>query len=64
MNSILNAVGLAWLVYIIAIIISWPVNVYQLTQCDFEAPHKCEVVHAVGLLPLTSPVVVWLDLGK
>lgn len=64
MSKFFVSVGFIWVLYVAAMVIAWPVNVYQLTRCDFEAPYKCEAVHAVGLIPLTSPVVVWLDLGK
>lgn len=71
MNTLLKTIGslgivgyAAIIIYFIAIIPSWPVNIYQLTQCDFEAPYKCEVIHSAGLIPLASPVTVWVDTGK
>lgn len=37
-------------------------NVIKLVGCDFEAPYKCEAVHAVGLIaaPL-SLITVWYN---
>ena len=37
------------------------VNLYKLTQCDFESPYKCEVVHAIGLFPPASLIVAWFE---
>lgn len=34
-------------------------NVVKLTRCDFNAPYKGEIVHAVGLIPAVSIVTVW-----
>lgn len=36
-------------------------NAYKLTQCDFESPYKCEVIHAVGMLPPFWVAAVWFD---
>jgi hypothetical protein len=27
----------------------WCLNVYKLTQCDFEAPYKAEVIRGIGV---------------
>lgn len=45
----------------IAIILCWGTNLYKLTQCDFEAPYKGEIIHAVGIIPPASLVTVWFD---
>lgn len=42
----------------------WVVNAYELTQCDFEAPYKCEAVHAVGLLGPMAAITVWPEVGQ
>lgn len=39
----------------------WGTNVYKLTQCDFQAPYKCEAIHGVGLVPPLAFVTVWFD---
>ena len=44
-----------------AIVVAWGVNLYKLTQCDFEAPYKGEVIHAVGLIGPTALITVWFD---
>ena len=44
---------------------AWITNAYKLTDCDFEAPYKCEVVHAVGVfVPPASIATVWVDSDK
>ena len=39
----------------------WIGNLYKLTQCDFEKPYKCEIIHAVGIIPVASIVTVWFE---
>jgi hypothetical protein len=42
-------------------------NIIKLTQCDFEAPYKAEVIHTAGLLvPPVEMIVGWfnLNIGK
>lgn len=46
-----------WLCFITA----WFVNGYKLIQCDFEAPYKGEIVHAIGLVPPLAVFTVWSD---
>lgn len=41
-------------------IITWLVNLYKLTQCDFASPWKEEIIHIVGLVPTFSWVTCWL----
>jgi len=53
------------LIAIIAVIGSYLVNVIKFTQCDFEAPYQCEIVHGAGLLPLPiAPLTVWFSSDK
>ena len=46
-----------------AFIISWFINGYMLTQCDFsDGNHKCEIAHAVGVLaPPLAPIMIFVD---
>jgi hypothetical protein len=32
-----------------AAVCGWCLNVYKLTQCDFEAPYKAEVIRGIGV---------------
>lgn len=59
-----GVIGFICLVFVAAMIVSWPTNVYKLTQCDFKAPYKCEAIRAAGLIPVVSPFIAWVDLGE
>ena len=52
------------LALILAIGIGWVKNLIKLSNCDFEAPYKAEIIHAVGLIPPVGMVTGWLDVGK
>lgn len=61
-GSTISAILVA--VWILAFLISWPVNAYKLTQCDFEANYKCEVIHGAGLFGPLSIATVWFGTDK
>ena len=42
----------------------WVKNIIKLSDCDFEALYKCEVVYIVGLIPPVGMITGWLDMGK
>ena len=42
----------------------WVKNLIKLSECDFEAPYKAEIIYGVGILPPVGMVTGWLDLGK
>jgi hypothetical protein len=48
----------------VAVLTGWIKNLIKLSECDFEAPYKAEIVHAVGLIPPVGAVTGWLDIGK
>ena len=52
-----------WLVIVLAVGVGWVKNVIKLANCDFEAPFKAEVIHALGVIPPVGMVTGWLDLG-
>ena len=58
--------GLAGISIVILIVIGtgWVKNLVKLSECDFEAPYKCEVVHGVGLIPPVGMVTGWLNVGN
>jgi hypothetical protein len=56
--------GIVFLCFLITMAVSWFVNIYNLTQCDYEAPYKCEAMGVVGVIPLASPFIAWQDWGK
>lgn len=40
--------------------ICYIINLVKLIQCDFDAPWKEEIIHAIGtILPLAAPVTMW-----
>jgi len=52
-------------ILIIAIVgSSWCLNLYKLTQCDFKAPYKAEVIHGVGIIPPIAVVTCWLSFDE
>lgn len=51
-------------VVILAVAVGWIKNIIKLSECDFEAPYKAEVIHGVGLIPPVGMVTGWLVIGK
>jgi len=60
-RKMLTRLALLPLILIAVIFSCFFVNLYKLTQCDFESPYKCEVIHAIGLFPPASLIVVWFE---
>ena len=49
-------------VMVIALSLSWLVNLYRITSCDFDMPLRCEVIHATGVfIPPAALVTAWFD---
>ena len=48
---------------IIAVIFgSWGVNLYKLTQADWEAPYKEEVIRSIAIpVPPVAIITAWID---
>lgn len=50
------------------LLLSWPVNLYKMTQCDWSSGEdtnwKCEVIHTAGLIPSVSMITVWFGTDK
>lgn len=50
------------LALVLLVPVSWVFNFVALTNCDFESPYKCEVIHGAGLVIIPASVVtVWFD---
>jgi hypothetical protein len=49
---------------IIACIVGYGKNVYKLANCDFASPYKCEVIHAVGIIPVVGVFTGYMDFGQ
>ena len=48
----------------IVMITPWIVNAVKLSNCDFEANYRCEVIHGAGLIPPVAWITVWFDDDK
>ena len=44
--------------------VTWIGNFVKLTNCDFQSPYRCEVIHGVGLFPPLNIVTVWFNSDK
>lgn len=64
MRTIVNFMGLLVVAFWLFVAVSWCVNLYKLTQCDFEPSYKAEILHVAGLIPVVSLVTAWADFGK
>lgn len=42
----------------------WVKNIIKLSDCDFQAPYKAEVIHTIGIIPPVGMVTGWLNVGK
>jgi hypothetical protein len=56
--------GLFMLAIYAAIGIGWGLNIYKLTQADFEAPYKTELIRTAGLFPLIGMVTGYMTIGE
>ena len=52
-----------YLVVLLIVLTGWVKNIIKLSDCDFEAPYKAEVIHAIGIIPPVGMVTGWLDVG-
>jgi len=64
MKKAMRTAAIINMVIIIVVGTGWVKNIIKLTECDFESPYKCEVIHTVGLIPPIGMVTGWLNLGK
>ena len=59
------AVGVAvacWTL-IIAGVVGWFLNVYALTQCDFEPKYRAEAIRGIGVvIPFVGAVAGWVEI--
>lgn len=59
------ALGLFFAALIVLSVCGWVSNLIKLTDCDFEAPYKCEVVHTIGVFIVPIGVFTgYMDFGK
>ncbi len=50
--------------FIVAAVTGYVKNVIKLAECDFQAPYKAEVMHAVGIIPPIGMFTGYMDFGK
>jgi hypothetical protein len=40
--------------------VTWPINFYKFTKCDFKGDYKCEITHGIGVVVfIASPITLW-----
>ena len=52
------------LAFYLLLVGSWVGNIIKFTDCDFEAPYRCEVIHGAGILPGVALVTAWFGTDK
>ena len=40
----------------------WVKNIIKLSDCDFKAPYKAEVIHGVGIFPPVGMITGWINI--
>lgn len=40
----------------------WTQNIYKLSQCDFEAPYRAEILYGIGVIPVVGGVIGWFNI--
>lgn len=45
-------------------IVGYGLNFYKLTQCDFQAPYKAEIIRGIGIVPVVGAFTGYMDLGE
>ncbi len=64
-EAVAGSFGILWLVFILCCGIGWVMNIYKLTQCDFETPYKTEVIRVVStVVPVIGGFTGWMDIGE
>ena len=61
LNTLFGSAIVLNIAIMLVIGISWCVNLYKFTQCDFEPSWKGEIIHGIGLIPVVSVVTAWSD---
>jgi len=59
----MKAIAIIYVVILLLCGIGWVKNIIKLTQCDFEAPYKCEIIHGVGLTPVGA-ITGWINIKE
>ncbi len=52
------------LLVVVFIAVGWVKNLIKLTDCDFQSPYKCEVVHTIGIVPVVGMITGWITIEE
>lgn len=58
-----TAIELIIVIVVLFMAIGWVKNIIKLSNCDFAAPYKAEVIHGVGIIPIVGGITGWLNVG-
>lgn len=58
----LGTIAIPMLIAIVVIGTGWVKNIIKLTELDFEAPYKAEVIRVVGIFPPVGMIVGYMDI--
>jgi len=61
-NTVLGVLGFYFVIVLIGII-GWVMNLYKLSQCDFEQPYQAEIIRVVGIFPLVGAVTGYISIS-
>ena len=60
-----NGFTLIEIIFVLVVVVgfgSWVTNLVKFTNCDFESPYKCEVIHGAGVfVPPLSVITAWFS---
>jgi len=54
--------AIASIIIILLCVWGWGSNLYKLTQCNFDAPYKCEVLRTIGIIPPIGIFMGYFDI--
>lgn len=52
------------LILFLVVAVSWIGNIVKFSDCNFQAPYRCEAIHGLGIIPLAAPITVWFATDK
>lgn len=55
---------IAYSLIILILSTGWVKNIIKLSNCDFNAPYKAEIIHSLGIIPPVGMITGWLNVGK
>jgi len=62
-NKAFTLIELLSLLVIVVGLVGWVMNFYKLTQADFKAPYKAEVIRGIGFFaPPVGAVAGWVTI--